>query len=70
MISTARYAVRAMTAADVEQVMEIEQQSFPANWPQTAYQRELTRNRLARYFVAVDRLGGSLGEPHLMRGGR
>jgi ribosomal-protein-alanine N-acetyltransferase len=42
-----------MTANDIAQVMEIERESFPASWPQTAYQRELTRNRLARYFVAV-----------------
>lgn len=42
-----------MTASDIAQVMEIERESFPASWPQTAYQRELTRNRLARYFVAV-----------------
>ena len=50
-----------MTAGDIAQVMEIERKSFPASWPQTAYQRELTRNRLARYFVAVidDHLGAS-----------
>ena len=42
-----------MTADDIGQVMDIERESFPASWPQTAYQRELTRNRLARYFVAI-----------------
>ena len=48
-----RFRTRPMTANDIAQVMEIERESFPASWPQTAYQRELTRNRLARYFVAV-----------------
>jgi [ribosomal protein S18]-alanine N-acetyltransferase len=48
-----RYRIRPMTADDIGQVMDIERESFPASWPQTAYQRELTRNRLARYFVAL-----------------
>ncbi len=42
-----------MTAADIPQVMEVERESFPSMWPQTAYRRELT-NRIARYLVAVD----------------
>ncbi|HEX5939625.1 MAG TPA: ribosomal protein S18-alanine N-acetyltransferase [Dehalococcoidia bacterium] len=49
----ARYRIRPMTGNDISQVMDVERESFPASWPQTAYQRELTRNRLARYFVAV-----------------
>jgi ribosomal-protein-alanine N-acetyltransferase len=60
-----RYRVRPMTADDIGQVMDIEKESFPASWPQTAYQRELTRNRLARYFVAIieDRPGAFPGDP-------
>jgi ribosomal-protein-alanine N-acetyltransferase len=33
--------------------MDIERESFPSMWPQTAYSREL-KNRLARYFVLVE----------------
>jgi ribosomal-protein-alanine N-acetyltransferase len=43
-----------MTEADIAQVAEIERQSFPTTWPQTAYRRELA-NHLARYLVVVDR---------------
>ena len=39
-----------MTADDIEQVMDIERESFPSMWPQTAYRREL-QNKLARYIV-------------------
>lgn len=42
-----------MTVADVPQVMDIERESFPSMWPQTAYSREL-KNRLARYLVLVE----------------
>jgi [ribosomal protein S18]-alanine N-acetyltransferase len=43
-----------MALADVSQVTEIERESFPSTWPQTAYRRELA-NKLARYIVVVDR---------------
>jgi ribosomal-protein-alanine N-acetyltransferase len=42
-----------MTSADIPQVMDIERESFPSMWPQTAYSHEL-KNRLARYFVLVE----------------
>jgi len=42
-----------MTAADIPQVMDIERESFPSMWPQTAYSREL-KNRLARYSVLAE----------------
>jgi ribosomal-protein-alanine N-acetyltransferase len=42
-----------MKPADIPQVMDIERESFPSMWPQTAYSREL-KNRLARYFVLVE----------------
>jgi len=48
-----RTRLRPMVEADIPQVMDIERQSFPANWPQTAYKRELT-NRIARYFVLAE----------------
>jgi len=54
MRSTAvRYLLRPMLPGDIPQVMEIERQSFPTIWPQTAYKREL-RNRLARYLVVTE----------------
>jgi ribosomal-protein-alanine N-acetyltransferase len=54
MLTATRYYLRRMTLADIQQVTAIERESFPTTWPPTAYRRELT-NRLARYFVAVDR---------------
>ena len=54
MRSTAvRYVLRPMLPGDIPQVMDIERQSFPTTWPQTAYKREL-RNRLARYLVVTE----------------
>ena len=45
------YVVRWMTVTDIEQVMPIEQASFPAPWPASAYRYELTRNNLCSYLV-------------------
>ena len=42
-----------MTADDIPQVVEIERESFPSMWPQTAYRREL-QNKLARYIVVAE----------------
>lgn len=42
-----------MADGDIAQVMEIERESFPTMWPQTAYQRELT-NKIARYWVITE----------------
>jgi ribosomal-protein-alanine N-acetyltransferase len=42
-----------MTVADLPQIVEIEAESFPSAWPTSAYKRELERNNLARYMVAV-----------------
>lgn len=49
-----RYLIRPMNLGDIAQVMEIERESFPAMWPQTAFQRELQQNHLARYLVAQE----------------
>lgn len=54
MVTLTRYQLRPMTEADIAQVAEIERQSFPTTWPQTAYRRELA-NHLARYLTIVDR---------------
>jgi ribosomal-protein-alanine N-acetyltransferase len=42
-----------MSANDIAQVMDIERESFPSMWPQTAYRREL-QNKVARYFVITE----------------
>lgn len=42
-----------MSATDIDQVVEIERESFPSIWPQTAYRRELT-NQIARYVVITE----------------
>ena len=60
-----RYLVRPMNLEDIQQVMEVERESFPTMWPQTAFKRELQQNRLARYLVAVERRGPSEAEPKL-----
>ena len=53
--TTLRQLVRPMQVGDIDQVMEVEQQSFPSMWPATAFKRELEHNRLARYLAAVER---------------
>ena len=45
--------IRPMTADDIVQVTDVERESFPSMWPQTAYKRELT-NKLARYLVLTE----------------
>jgi len=46
--------VRSMRLDDIPQVMEIERESFPSIWPQTAFRRELQQNRLAHYVVVAE----------------
>src|SRR5436309_487879 len=48
------YLIRPMTVEDIPQVSEIERESFPTMWPQTAYKRELQQNSMARYLVVAD----------------
>jgi [ribosomal protein S18]-alanine N-acetyltransferase len=45
--------LRPMADADIAQVADIERESFPSMWPQTAYRRELS-NKIARYFVVTE----------------
>ena len=47
------FYVRPMLRADVDQVMEIEKEAFPTQWPPTSFHREL-ENRLAHYFVVCE----------------
>ena len=46
--------IRAMTLDDLEGVMTVELAAFPAPWSRSAFEEELTKNRLARYLVAID----------------
>jgi ribosomal-protein-alanine N-acetyltransferase len=43
-----------MSLDDIHQVMEVEKESFPTMWPQTAFKHELQQNRMARYLVVVE----------------
>ena len=43
--------IEPMTLADIPQVVAVEQASYAMTWPQKAYDYELTKNRLAHYFV-------------------
>lgn len=52
-LTTSAYRIRPMSIADLPQIAEIEAQSFPSSWPSSAYRRELQRNNLARYIVAI-----------------
>jgi ribosomal-protein-alanine N-acetyltransferase len=45
--------LRAMVDSDIAQVLDIERESFPTMWPQTAYERELANN-IARYLVITE----------------
>jgi ribosomal-protein-alanine N-acetyltransferase len=52
-VVASRFKTRAMVLADIPQVVDVERESFPTTWPQTAYRRELA-NRFARYLVLID----------------
>lgn len=54
-VAASRYLLRPMTLLDIPRVSEIERESFPTMWPQTAYKRELQRNNLAAYLVVCER---------------
>lgn len=48
-----------MTPADLPEVVAIDRRSFPSPWPESAFHRELTENRLAHYFVLREVADGS-----------
>lgn len=54
-ITLSPFSLRSMTVADLPQIEQIETESFPSAWPSSAYKREMERNNLARYVVAVRR---------------
>jgi len=51
------FQLRAMRLADITAVMEIEHAVFPTPWKASAYEYEITGNRLARYQVVTQQQG-------------
>jgi len=47
------YYIRQMYKEDTDQIMAIDREAFPTQWPPPNYQREL-QNRLSHYIVACD----------------
>lgn len=47
------YFICPMRTEDIPQVMEIEREAFPDQWPPPSYRGEL-KNRLARYFILIE----------------
>jgi [ribosomal protein S18]-alanine N-acetyltransferase len=47
------YKIRYMTKDDLPQVVEIDKEAFPTQWPPTNYKNEL-QNNLARYIVVFE----------------
>jgi ribosomal-protein-alanine N-acetyltransferase len=45
------FQIKAMTSADIPQVIAIEHASYAMSWPKKAYDYELKKNKLAHYFV-------------------
>jgi len=56
------FVVEPMRLEHISAVSAIEKLSFPQPWPQNAYRREITENRMAHY-VVVRRLGEAGAEP-------
>ncbi len=50
-----------MSPDDIDQIADIERESFSAQWPPTAYRREL-QNKMARYFVIAEQPSGQRGD--------
>ncbi|ELK45814.1 ribosomal protein S18-alanine N-acetyltransferase [Halobacillus sp. ACCC02827] len=47
-------AIRQMTPADVEGVMEVEKISFPVPWSEETFQKEMDDNPYAHYYVVEE----------------
>ena len=46
-----RFRIHSMTISDLDQVMEIEDYSFPTPWKRGMYEHDLTQNAYSRFFV-------------------
>ncbi|HEX6512535.1 MAG TPA: ribosomal protein S18-alanine N-acetyltransferase [Chloroflexota bacterium] len=49
--TSSTFYVDRMVVADIQEVIEVERQSFSLPWPSNAYKRELQDNRTAHYIV-------------------
>jgi ribosomal-protein-alanine N-acetyltransferase len=56
------YKIRPMRRVDVDQVVEIDKEAFPTQWPPTNYRNEL-QNRLAHYIVVFQENESSNPKP-------
>lgn len=52
--------IRQMRLEDLDEVMEIEQYSFPTPWTRTVYEHDIKRNPNSRFFVARSEDDGEL----------
>jgi len=52
--------IREMKLPDLDEVLVIEDYSFPTPWPRNVYENDLLRNPNSRFFVALD--GDECGE--------
>ena len=55
-----------MQLADIPQVIVVEQAAYTMQWPQKAYEHELTKNKLAHYFVLHTTLPADPAESDLI----
>ena len=60
------FHIKAMQLADIPQVIAVEQAAYTMQWPQKAYEYELTGNALAHYFVLRTTLPIDPTEPDLI----
>ena len=65
--TSSTFYVDRMTVADIQEVIEIERQSFSLPWPSNAYKRELQDNRTAHYIVVRRHEPGKPPPPPPMR---
>ncbi|MBM7866133.1 ribosomal protein S18-alanine N-acetyltransferase [Heliobacterium gestii] len=49
-----KHYFRPMTLSDVDEVLAIEQVSFPTPWSRSAFVTELTESRLSHYWVCIE----------------
>ena len=50
------YRIRSMRLSDVKEIMSIEHDAFPVPWKASAYEYEISSNRLGHYFVLTVQL--------------
>jgi ribosomal-protein-alanine N-acetyltransferase len=56
-----QWRIYPMRLSDLDQVMEIEQYSFPTPWRRHMYESDLRTNTHSRFFVVKDEVSGEVG---------